>query len=114
MAHQAASVGGQTQAFITSSIPTRRSPIALPGLVSNINILSAPAFPNWQSEYESALLETDKSVLFTRVEVAAILTRRDALEHDSSSPTERGAIEEALARLRVLKRDRLHFGDTEQ
>jgi hypothetical protein len=59
------------------------------------------------------LLETDKSVLFKRVEVAwaAILTRRDALEHDSSSQTERGAIEDALANLRVLKRDQLHFGN---
>jgi hypothetical protein len=55
-------------------------------------------------------------VLFKRVEVAeaAILTRRDALEHDSSSQTERGGIEEALANLGVLKRDRLHFGDAEK
>ncbi len=75
-----------------------------------------PRFPNWQREYESALLETDESVLFKRVEVAeaAILTRRDALEHDSNSQTERGGIEEALANLRVLKKDRLHFGDTEK
>jgi hypothetical protein len=73
-------------------------------------------FPNWQREYESALLEADKSVLFKSVEVAegAILTRRDALEHDSSSQTERGAIEDALAILRVLKRDQLHFGETEK
>jgi hypothetical protein len=73
-------------------------------------------FPNWQREYESALLETDKSVLFKRVEVAeaAILTRRDALEHDSSSQAERAAIEDALANLRVLKRDQLHFGETEK
>ena len=58
-------------------------------------------FPNWQREYESALLETDKSVLFKRVEVAeaAILARRDALEHDSRSQTERVAIEDALANL---------------
>ena len=64
-------------------------------------------FPNWQREYESAVLETDKSVLFKRVEVAeaAILARRDALEHDSSSQIERIAIEDALANLRVLKRD---------
>jgi hypothetical protein len=72
--------------------------------------------PNWQREYESALLETDKSVLFKRVEVAeaAILTRRDALEHDSSSQTGRGAIEDASANLRVLKRDQLHFAETEK
>ena len=62
------------------------------------------------------MLETDKSVLFTRLEVAeaAILTRRNALEHDSSSQTERVAIEDALANLRVLKRDQLHFGETEK
>ena len=73
-------------------------------------------FPNWQREYESALLETDNSVLFKRVEEAeaAILTRRDALEHDPSSQTERAAIEDALANLRVLKRDRLHFGEAEK
>ena len=84
----------------------------------DLSLTSSPPlrFPNWQREYESALLETDESVLFKRVEVAeaAILTRRDALEHDSSSQTERGGIEEALAKLRVLKRDRLHFGDTEK
>ena len=73
-------------------------------------------FPNWQREYESALLETDKSVLFKRVEVAeaAILARRDVLEHDSSSQTERVAMEDALANLRVLKRDQLHFGEGEK
>jgi hypothetical protein len=73
-------------------------------------------FPNWQRDYESAWLETDKNVLFKRVEVAeaAILTRRDALEHDSSGPTERVAIEDALANLRVLKRDQLHFGEAEK
>jgi hypothetical protein len=55
-------------------------------------------------------------VLFKRVAVAeaAILTRRDALEHDSSGQTERVAIEDALANLRVLKRDQLHFGETEK
>ena len=73
-------------------------------------------FPNWQREYESALLETGKSVLFKRVEMAeaAILARGDALEHDSSSQTERVAIEDALANLRVLKRDQLHFGEGEK
>jgi hypothetical protein len=87
-------------------------------VLRDLSLTSFPPlrFPNWQREYESALLETDESMLFKRVEVAeaAILTRRDALEHDSSSQTERGGIEEALANLRVLKRDRLHFGDTEK
>jgi hypothetical protein len=84
----------------------------------DLSLTSFPSlrFPNWQREYESALLETDNGVLFKRVEVAeaAILTRRDALEHDSSGKTERSAIEDALANLRVLKRDRLHFGETEE
>jgi hypothetical protein len=62
------------------------------------------------------LLETVKSVLFKRVKVAeaAILTRRDALERDSSGQTERGAIKDALANLRVVKRDPVHFGETEK
>ena len=81
--------------------------------------LSSPfplLFPDWQREYESALLETDQSTLFTRVEVAeaAILTRREALERDSNTQTERRAIEDALSNLRVLKRDQLHFGETEK
>jgi hypothetical protein len=87
-------------------------------VLRDLSLTSFPPlrFPNWQREYESALRETDQSVLFKRVEVAeaAILTRRDALEHDSSSQTGRGAIEEAVSNLRVLKRDRLHFGDTEK
>jgi hypothetical protein len=45
---------------------------------------------------------------------AAILARRDALEHDSSSQTERVAMEDALANLRVLKREQLHFGEGEK
>jgi hypothetical protein len=55
-------------------------------------------------------------VLFKRVKVAeaAILTRRDALERDSSGQTERGAIKDALANLRVVKRDPVHFGETEK
>ena len=73
-------------------------------------------YPDWQREYESALLETDQSTLFTRVEVAeaAILTRRDALERGSNGQTERRAIEDALANLHVLKRDQLHFDGSEE
>jgi hypothetical protein len=56
-------------------------------VLRDLSLTSSPPlrFPNWQREYESALRETDQSVLFKRVEVAeaAILTRRDALEHDS-------------------------------
>jgi hypothetical protein len=93
--HRRACAGGQTQPFITSSIRTWRFAYAL----RDLSLTSFPPlrFPTWQREYESVLLEADKSVLFKRVEVAeaAILTRRDALEHDSSSQTERSAIEGA-------------------
>jgi hypothetical protein len=72
-------------------------------------------FPDWQREYESALLEKDQSSLFKRVEVAeaAMLTRRDALVRHSESTAERRAIDDALANLRVLKKDQLHFGGAE-
>jgi len=46
-----------------------------------------------------------------RVEIAeaAILTRRDALEPRSDHHSEWQAIEEALANLRVIKREKLKF-----
>jgi hypothetical protein len=67
--------------------------------------------PSWQREYEAVLSETDTVALFKRVEAAeaAILIRREALEASSDHHAERQAIAEALANLRVIKRERLKF-----
>jgi hypothetical protein len=49
--------------------------------------------------------------LFKRVEVAeaALLSRREALEHGNSDRTERQEIEKALAKLHALKKNVLNF-----
>ena len=63
----------------------------------------------WESEYDAVLKETDTRALFKCVEVAeaAILTRRSEGRWDHNS--ERQALEEALANLDVIKRERLKF-----
>jgi len=68
-------------------------------------------FAAWQREYLTVLSETETPTLFKRVEIAeaAILTRRDDLEGSSDHHAERHAIEEALQKLREIKRERLKF-----
>ena len=67
--------------------------------------------PPWQQTYEAVLRETDTHTLFKLVEVAeaAVLTRRAALEESADHHFERRAIEEAVANLQVVKRERLKF-----
>jgi hypothetical protein len=73
-------------------------------------------YPEWQSAYKAALLELDPKQLIGRVTVAetAIFNRLQAVSNSTDSQAERQAIEDALAALRVLKRDRLNFPDWEK
>ena len=73
-------------------------------------------YPEWQAEYQAALLELDPKRLFERVMAAetAIFNRLQAMSHTSDGHAERQAIEDALASLRVLKRDNLGFPDWEK
>jgi hypothetical protein len=73
--------------------------------------VAASHFPTWQRDYEAVLSETDTNALFKCVEIAeaAILTRRDALKLSVEQHSERRALEEALANLGVIKRERLKF-----
>jgi hypothetical protein len=73
-------------------------------------------YPEWQQEYQAALLEFDPKQLTERVKVAetAIFTRLQAISRSTDSDAERQAIEDALASLRVLKRDSLGFPDWEK
>jgi hypothetical protein len=70
-------------------------------------------YSEWQPAYLAALVELDPKTLFERVMVAetAIFNRLQAISHSSDDPAERQAIENALASLRVLKRDSLGFPD---
>lgn len=73
-------------------------------------------YPAWQHEYLAALVELDPKTLFERVRAAetAIFNRLQALSHNPDSHAERQAIEDALASIRVLKRDNLGFPDWEK
>ena len=69
-----------------------------------------PPLPQWQLRYESALRETDRNVLFKRVEIAeaALLDSRESLVRPSDA-LQRTEIEIALAKLRLLKKEILNF-----
>ena len=73
-------------------------------------------YPEWQPEYQAALLELDANKLRERVQTAetAIFKRLQAISQKPDYSTEREAIEEALASLRVLKGDKLGFPDWEK
>jgi hypothetical protein len=65
----------------------------------------------WQLEYESAVQESDRTILFKRIEVAeaAILTRREVLMQSADGFAERQETNKALARLHNLKKEVLKF-----
>lgn len=73
-------------------------------------------YPDWQQEYQVALLELDHEKLLERVAAAetAIFKRLQALSQSPDDQAERQAIEDALASLRVLKREKLGFPDWEK
>jgi len=72
---------------------------------------SNPHLPEWQHSYELVLSETDTSKLFKLVEIAeaAVLTRRASLEGSTNHHSERRDLEDVLANLQVVKKERLKF-----
>ena len=70
---------------------------------------SAPKilYPKWQNEYQVALLELDRKKLLERVTAAetAIFNRIQAISPEHIA--ERQAIEDALANLRIIRRENL-------
>jgi len=70
-------------------------------------------YPEWQNEYQAALVELDREKLSERVEGAetAIYKRLQQISQSSDHFAERQVIEDALNSLRVLKRDELGFPD---
>jgi len=63
-------------------------------------------YPHWQNEYAAALVEVDRKRLPKRV-APAIFNRLQVISQGSDHQAERLAIEDALAALRVLKRDEI-------
>jgi hypothetical protein len=72
-------------------------------------------YPHWQNEYAAALLESDRERLSDRVRAAetAIYNRLQEISQSPDHRAERMVIEDALAGLKVLKRE-LGFPDWEK
>ena len=77
-------------------------------------VMEPPEGPDWQRLYREALVELDMNILQKRLAAAeaAILLRLQALSSTSESLSERYAIEDALANLRILKQESLGLHDT--
>jgi hypothetical protein len=73
-------------------------------------------YPEWQHEYYAALVETASRKLLERVTAAetAIFKRLPTISASRDNQAERQAIEDALAGLRILKRENLGFPDWEK
>ena len=73
-------------------------------------------YPEWQNQYQAALVEFDREKLSERLAAAetAIFNRLQTISQSSDHQAERQAIEDALAGLRVLMREKLSFPDWEK
>ena len=73
-------------------------------------------YPDWQYEYHAAFVELDRDKLAERIAAAetAIFNRLQAISQSPDHRTEHEAIKDAVAALRMLKRDELNFPDWEE
>ena len=73
-------------------------------------------YPDWQQEYQVALLELDPQKLSERIANAetAIFKKLQDIAQSPNHEAERQAIEDALASLRTLKTENLGFPDWEK
>ena len=74
-------------------------------------VMEGMQYPEWQKLCQDALVELDKDKLPERVAAAeaAIVSRLQAMETGDDSLKERQAIADALASLRVLKRESMEY-----
>ena len=70
-------------------------------------------FPDWQLEFEAALLEADPQNLRERLEAAevAMFLRSQALAHSTDGHVEKQAIREAITKLRLIQTEKLGYPD---
>lgn len=70
-------------------------------------------YPQWQVHFEDAISESNPAQLALRVVAAeeALFLRLQRLGRDPATPEELTAIENALATLRMLKKNKLGYPD---
>jgi hypothetical protein len=69
------------------------------------------SYPQWQPQYQAAVLETELAPLFERIEVAqaAVVTRLHELRTQTGHYTERHQLIRAWHTLQIIKREQLGF-----
>ena len=70
-------------------------------------------FPDWQPEFEAAILEADPEKLRECLEAAevALFLRSQALVHSPDGHAEREAIGDAITKLRFIQTEKLGYPD---
>ena len=65
-------------------------------------------YPKWEREFQEAVLELNREELMDKIEKleTAIFVRLQELQSDSDHHSERQAIDDALATIRVLKKEK--------
>jgi hypothetical protein len=73
-------------------------------------------YPEWQRELQAALTERDREKLLEQVRAAeaAVFNRLQTISQAPDHEAERDAIQDALASLRIVKRECLGFPDWEK
>lgn len=68
-------------------------------------------FPDWQVEFEAALLDADPEKLRERLEAAeiAMFLRSQALVHGPDGHAEQQAIRDAITKLRLIQTEKLGY-----
>jgi hypothetical protein len=68
-------------------------------------------YPRWQVPYRTTLVETDRSLLFKKVEIAeaAVLTRLHELQPGTENLAERQQLTRARTGLQIIKKHKLGF-----
>ena len=75
--------------------------------------MSKLKFPEWQTPYQEALLESDKKKLEVKIHLAEwkIFRRLQTISADNNHQEEKAAIADALSALRSLKLSSLNSSD---
>ena len=70
-------------------------------------------YPKWQAEFQGLVIELNREKLFDKIQKfeTVVFVRLQELASSSDHHEERQAIEDALATVRVLKKDKLAHPD---
>ena len=82
--------------------------------VTRVENVSKLKYPEWQTPYQEALLESDKKKLEAKIHLTEwrIFRRLQTISADSNHQDEKVAIADALNKLRSLKSNSMNYPDS--